>query len=203
MTAKKKTIHDVLFDIQQNLEAAKDQYNSFGKYKYRSCEGVLASLKPLLEKHGATLTLSDIMSHVGTRHYVVAEAVLSFGGERVCTTAYAREAEVQKGMNDAQITGSASSYARKYALNGLFAIDDTKDPDATNTHGKRAKVTDGDHFRKKVCQSFACWSEVDGLTENAAEFKAEAEELGLTDWLYDEFNRTKEAIDMDNRGSNS
>jgi len=152
MTAKKKTIHDVLFDIQQNMEATKDQWNGHGKYKYRSCEGILAAVKPFLEKHKALIVLHDDVVEVGGQRYVKATASLSIEGEFKTLTSFARESVTQKGMNDPQITGSASSYARKYALNGLFAIDDVKDPDATNTHGKRAKVTDGDHFRKKVCQ---------------------------------------------------
>ena len=113
--------------IQQELKAPKGQTNSFGNYKYRSCEDILEAVKPLL--NGLTLTLCDEVVNVGTANYVKATATLYGEGEHFGVTAYAREAETKKGMDEAQITGAASSYARKYALNGLFAIDDTKDAD--------------------------------------------------------------------------
>lgn len=126
--------------IQQKLVAPKGQYNSFGKYRYRSCEDILQAVKPLLAETETTLTISDEMVEIGGRVYVKATATLSTidGKQSISTTAYARESESRAGMDASQITGSASSYARKYALNGLFAIDDTKDADATNTHGKSA-----------------------------------------------------------------
>lgn len=127
-----------LLKIQQELNAPKNQYNSFGKYKYRSCEDILAAVKPILKEVQCTLTLSDEVIVVANRVYVKATATLNSvtDGKSVSTTASAREDETKKGMDGSQITGTASSYARKYALNGLFAIDDTKDADATNKHGK-------------------------------------------------------------------
>lgn len=123
-----------LNSIQCELNAPKGQYNSFGKYKYRSCEDILASVKPLLKKYGCTLTLSDDVLPVGSRIYIKATATLTNGkGESVTTTAFAREEETKKGMDGSQVTGASSSYARKYALNGLFAIDDTADADKLNT----------------------------------------------------------------------
>lgn len=133
---KPKTIQEVLNYIQVNLNAPKNQYNSFGGYKYRSCEDILSALKPLLKETGAILTIEDEIVQIGDRHYVKATATLRFDNNSFSTTAYAREPENKKGMDDAQITGATSSYARKYALNGLFAIDDTKDPDFLNAHGK-------------------------------------------------------------------
>lgn len=130
------TINERLIHIQGELKAPKGQYNSYGGYKYRSCEDILEAVKPLLKKEKVTLTISDDIIEVGGRVYVKATATLSDGEDTISTSAFAREAETKKGMDDSQITGSASSYARKYALNGLFAIDDTKDADATNTHGK-------------------------------------------------------------------
>ena len=127
---------EALISIQEKLEAPKGQYNSFGKYKYRSCEDILSALKPVLAEEKAYLTLSDEVVQIGERFYVKATATLYAGKESVSVSSYAREAQTKKGMDEAQITGAASSYARKYALNGLFAIDDTKDADATNTHGK-------------------------------------------------------------------
>ena len=138
MSNSNKNIRQKLQGIQSSLKAPKGQTNTFGGYRYRSAEDILEALKPLLGEWGCSLVIQDEMVEVGGRVYVKATAnLIDNDSESVLsTTAYAREAEVKKGMDDAQITGSASSYARKYALNGLFAIDDTKDPDATNTHGK-------------------------------------------------------------------
>ena len=135
---KDKNIRQKLQGIQSSLKAPKGQTNKFGGYRYRSAEDILEALKPLLGEWGCSLVIQDEMVEVGGRVYVKASAnIIDNDSDSVLsTTAFAREAEVKKGMDDAQITGSASSYARKYALNGLFAIDDTKDPDATNTHGK-------------------------------------------------------------------
>jgi hypothetical protein len=135
---KDKNIRQKLQGIQSSLKAPKGQTNKFGGYRYRSAEDILEALKPLLGEWGCSLVIQDDMVEVGGRVYVKATAnLIDNEAESVLSTsAFAREAEAKKGMDDAQITGSASSYARKYALNGLFAIDDTKDPDATNTHGK-------------------------------------------------------------------
>lgn len=133
-------ITEVLHSIQQQLKAPKGQFNEFGKYRYRSCEDILEAVKPLLAEHKAALTINDEVVSVGNRIYVMATATLAVGENTVCVSAYAREPENKKGMDEAQITGATSSYARKYALNGLFAIDDTKDPDATNTHGKEKET---------------------------------------------------------------
>lgn len=122
-----------LSQIQQELKAPKGQFNRFGNYKYRSCEDILNSLKQYLE--GGTVTISDEIVMIGTRYYVKATATFTDNeGTVTQATAYAREAADRKGMDESQITGSASSYARKYALNGLFMIDDTADADATNKH---------------------------------------------------------------------
>lgn len=119
--------------IQSLLKAPKDQYNKFGNYKYRNCEDILEAVKPLLFSQSCTLTISDEIVMIGTRYYVRATATIkNANGETEMTTAYAREDESRKGMDASQITGSTSSYARKYALNGLFCIDDTKDSDSLN-----------------------------------------------------------------------
>ena len=115
--------------IQQKLKAPKNQRNNFGNYNYRSCEDILEAVKPLLEQEDATLILSDELVQIGERYYVKATAMFKQGDEAIETTAYAREAETKKGMDESQITGTASSYSRKYALNGLFLIDDAKDAD--------------------------------------------------------------------------
>jgi len=138
----KMNIHKKLQGIQTELKAPKGQTNKFGGYRYRSCEDILTALKPLLAQYTCTLAISDDIVEVGGRVYVKATATLASTSceddYTINVSGFAREAETKKGMDDAQITGSASSYARKYALNGLFAIDDTKDPDATNDHGKSA-----------------------------------------------------------------
>lgn len=129
-----KKLHEKLSEIQKSLVAPKSQENKFGGYKYRSCEDILNALKPHLD--GLTVTVSDEMICLGDRFYIKATATLSDGESSVSSTGYAREPLTKKGSDESQITGATSSYARKYALNGLFAIDDTKDPDATNDHGK-------------------------------------------------------------------
>ncbi|MDN9477810.1 ERF family protein [Clostridioides difficile] len=130
-----------LVNIQNTLKAPKNQYNNFGKYNYRSCEDILEGLKPILKEEKALVILDDNIVQIGNRFYVEATATLidAETGEKVSTKALAREDETKKGMDLAQVTGSVSSYARKYALNGLFCIDDTKDSDATNKHGNEQK----------------------------------------------------------------
>lgn len=118
-----------LQEIQHKLKAPKGQYNNFGKYKYRSCEDILEAVKPILYEVGCTLTLTDTVELIGDRYYIKATAWLKGEDTDEVVTAYAREAETKTGMDASQITGTASSYARKYALNGLFCIDDTKDAD--------------------------------------------------------------------------
>lgn len=129
-------VYEKLANVQSTLKAPKGQYNSFGKYKYRSCEDIVESVKPLLKQNGLLLTISDEIVLIGDRFYVKATAEIMdvADGGVVSVSAYAREEESKKGMDGSQVTGASSSYARKYALNGIFAIDDTKDSDSTNTH---------------------------------------------------------------------
>lgn len=129
------TIHEKLSQIQSKLNAPKGQYNSFGKYNYRNCEDILQALKPILTEHKCHVSLSDEVVIVGNRFYIKATATITDSeNNSFSTTAFAREAESKKGMDESQVTGSTSSYARKYALNGLFAIDDNKDADTLNNH---------------------------------------------------------------------
>ena len=130
------TIIQKLSDVQARLKAPKGQFNSFGKYKYRSCEDIVEAVKPLLIEHGLALVMSDSIVETGGRVYVHATAIVSDGETEVSASGFAREEENKKGMDGSQVTGAASSYARKYALNGLFCIDDGKDSDSTNTHNK-------------------------------------------------------------------
>ena len=139
------SINTKLLKIQAELKAPKNQYNSFGKYNYRNCEDILEALKPLCAKYGATIVLSDEIVMIGDRYYIKATAKLEDTEEAdfMYVTAYAREEAEKKGMDGSQVTGAASSYARKYALNGLFAIDDTKDSDALNNGDKPKGETKG------------------------------------------------------------
>lgn len=136
-----KELIEKISRIQSKLKAPKSQYNKFGQYAYRNQEDILEAVKPLLAAEGLVQTISDDIVEVGGRVYVKATVVVTDGTNFVQNQAFAREPQDQKGMNEAQITGSASSYARKYALNGMYAIDDTKDADATNDHGKSAPIT--------------------------------------------------------------
>lgn len=133
------TIYEKLLNIQAELKAPKNQRNNFGKYNYRSCEDILEAVKPFLKKEKCVLVINDDVEKIENRYYV--KAIVNLidveNGESVNSSAFAREEETKKGMDGSQITGASSSYARKYALNGLFAIDDTKDSDATNQHDKK------------------------------------------------------------------
>lgn len=130
------SIYEKLSAIQQELKVNKNQYNSYGNFNYRSCEDILEAVKPICSKHHVVLILEDLLVNIGDRYYVQATAQLhdlDDGITYIQTTAYAREEETKKGMDGSQVTGASSSYARKYALNGLFCIDDAKDSDFTNT----------------------------------------------------------------------
>lgn len=129
--AEGKPIFAALMAVQADLKAPKNQHNSFGKYDYRSAEDIIEAVKPLLKENGLFLNMSDEVVLVGDRYYIKAtvKVVDVVTGESVQTSALAREAAQKKGMDESQVTGTASSYARKYALNGLFAIDDNRDAD--------------------------------------------------------------------------
>jgi len=158
---------EILRKIQKELKAPKNQKNTFGNYKYRSCEDILEAVKPLLEE--AELIITDEIVIVGDRYYVKATVKIKQGTEEVIVTAYAREPETKKGMDESQITGSSSSYARKYALNGLFLIDDTKDADTMDNSKneveelkrKADKITDIDELRKFMAKNSGHGKEFD------------------------------------------
>ncbi len=149
-----------LIAIQTELKAPKSKFNSFGKYAYRSLEDIFEALKPLLAKQKCFVSVNDEIVLIGDRYYIKATATIrNDSGDSVSVSAMAREEESKKGMDSAQLTGATSSYARKYALNGLFAIDDTQDADATNTHDKEpqkvpapSKASEDD--RKKLWNDF-------------------------------------------------
>lgn len=151
------SVHDKLKQIQKKLKAPKNQKNTFGGYKYRSAEDVLEAVKPLLYEQNCTLTINDEVLAVMDSVYVKASATLTDceSGEQVTATAYAREQETAKGATAPQLTGACSSYARKYAMNGLFCIDDNKDADATNT-GDEPKQAPKRRVRRKVTVDETC-----------------------------------------------
>ena len=136
------TLIEKLSIIQQELIAPKNQFNSFGKYNYRSCEDILEGLKPCMKKLKVAITITDEIVLVGDRFYIKATATLhdAESSEKVSNVAYAREEKEKKGMDASQVTGATSSYARKYALNGLFAIDDVKDADTRDNRQKEAET---------------------------------------------------------------
>lgn len=183
-------IYEKLSNIQNELKAPKGQFNKFGGYKYRSCEDILEAVKPLCKKYKTVLVLSDTLANIGERYYIQATARLTDieankESEDTCisNTAYAREEENKKGMDGSQITGTASSYARKYALNGLFNIDDTKDAD-TDEFTKQQQIDD-----EKVIDK----TKVDALNksiENAG-IKDEVVELILSQYGYTSTNEIK------------
>lgn len=139
-------MNDKLLKIQNKLKAPKNQINDFGGYNYRSCEDIFEAVKPLLEEEKLILRLTDELVNVGERYYIKATAILTDGNETIENVAYAREEESKKGMDGSQITGASSSYARKYALNGLFLIDDVKDSDTTNTGIKITSKEEAENY---------------------------------------------------------
>lgn len=168
-------INDKLIEIQSELKAPKGQFNSFGKYNYRNCEDILEAVKPLLKQHGLTIVIGDDIINIGNRFYVKATVTICDGENSVSTSAFAREEENKKGMDGSQVTGASSSYARKYALNGLFAIDDTKDSDTTNngsSGGKQSAKGSEHQTEQKQYKCVSCGQEFKPFTTNGKEYTA-------------------------------
>lgn len=165
-----------LSKIQQELKVPKEQFNKFANFKYRSQEDILEAIKPLLAEHGLLLVLSDIPVLIGERYYIKATARLSDQTDYMDVEAYARESEGKKGMDDSQVTGTASSYARKYALNGLFLIDDTRDVDS-----KDNSETNPELFKKLklAIQDVVYMEELESLRQDISD---SAKELSSSDF---------------------
>lgn len=198
-------IYEKLLNVQTELKAPKGQYNSFGKYKYRSCEDILEALKPVLDKFKLTLFISDEIVEVGGsyklekkdetvetvgRKYVKATITLvniEKPDEIIETSALAREEETKKGMDGSQITGASSSYARKYALNGMFMIDDTKDSDSTNTHGKEEK-TEAER-KKEAIEAINKLADTEEKTEKVFDMIAKFNKNSLLDCTPEELKK--------------
>lgn len=166
-----------LIKIQATLKAPKAHRNAFGGYNYRSCEDILEALKPLCATHNCFVNIYDEIVEVGGRIYVKATATIyNAEGKSISSVAYAREEESKKGMDSAQVTGSASSYARKYALNGLFAIDDTRDPDTYEGEKKTTQQANAPQQQKKT------------ITDSTFEDNEKCE--ALMKWLYSKYENT-------------
>lgn len=163
-------IIETLQTIQTRLNAPKNQFNNFGGYSYRNCEDILEALKPILAEYKASVVISDEVVQRGDRFYVKATATLYCGDEKISSSAEAREPVSKKGMDEAQITGATSSYARKYALNGLFAIDDNKDPDSSPNSGKNDKLTQENnkpiHKNNSEIKCSKCGNVIKGAVKN-------------------------------------
>ena len=198
-------IYEKLLKAQVELKAPKGQYNSFGKYKYRSCEDILEALKPVLDKFKLTLFISDEIVEVGGsyklekkdetvetvgRKYVKATITLvniEKPDEIIKISALAREEETKKGMDGSQITGASSSYARKYALNGMFMIDDTKDSDSTNTHGKEEKTED--ERKKNAIEEITKLANTEDLYNEVLNIAAKFNKNSLLDCTLEELKK--------------
>ena len=178
-----KDITRKLLNVQRDLKDPKSQRNTFGNYNYRSAEDILEAVKPLLTEQGLLMTITDMIEQVGERYYIKAKIIVTDGEDTVEVTGYARESLNKKGMDDSQITGTASSYARKYAMNGLFLIDDTKDSDSNENRTERenrAKKADVEAEREKQAKIAKLNTQFEnGL--KAAKEKGAPMEL-LTEW---------------------
>ena len=198
MLSEKMNLTEKLINAQSELKAPKNQYNSFGKYKYRSAEDILEGVKPVNAKYGLLLHLSDEPVYIGERHYIKATATITDGADTMVVTAYARESANRKGQDESQITGTASSYARKYALNGLYLIDDTKDADTDEYRNqgnkapasKSATQAEIGNLKKEII----AFSKL--MTEQGKDVKPEQVEqtLNITDYTKLNSEDVKEAV---------
>ena len=179
--------------IQSLLKAPKDQYNKFGNYKYRNCEDILEAVKPLLFSQSCTLTISDEIVMIGTRYYVTA-TIKNANGETETATAYAREDESKKGMDASQITGSTSSYARKYALNGLFCIDDTKDSDSLNNECQSNNQLEKDNRKLLPKEKFNDEDLMKWIYQKLEKAKSENKRLSLSNLIEKYYKVTQNDI---------
>lgn len=185
-----KTFIERVIAVQSQLKAPKNQRNDFGGFNYRSCEDILEAVKPLLKAEGLCLTITDDIVMIGDRYYVKATATLTDGERSLPNQAFAREPEERAKMDGSQVTGSASSYARKYALNGLFAIDDTKDADALNNGQDAANGKDFDKVKAKAIAEARNAADIPSLN---AVYKRHEKALGKdTDFLTECTTRKKQ-----------
>lgn len=196
---EKISIFSKLLSIQNELKAPKNQYNKFGKYNYRSCEDILEAIKPLCLKYGAVLLVDDYVEQVGERFYIKAKAsLIDIDTEQeVYACAYARESENKKGMDSAQVTGATSSYARKYALNGLFCIDDTKDVDTQEYQEKKQMNTNqqknSNSYEQVGIEQATLLGEIDKRVEELLKLGVDVKSEGALHFI-NKFNNGKNDI---------
>ncbi len=195
-----KSIYEKLSAIQMELKAPKSQFNKFGNYNYRSCEDILEAVKPLCNKNEVTLTIGDEIVCVEGRHYVKATAVLSdwISGDTIQNVSYARESSTKKGMDDSQVTGSTSTYARKYALNGLFNIDDTKDNDTSELKqekDERAQKAKQDSLKESI-------EAVNVRKRKLDELDIDIRDESIMQWMYDKTGYTDQNVDLQDEMKN-
>lgn len=205
---KFKDVHEVLHFIQKTLNVPKANENKFGGYKYRSCEDIVEAVKKIMPEQ-TTLKLADDIIMIGNRYYLKSTASLCFAGQCESVTGFAREAETRKGFGEDQLTGAASSYARKYALNGLFMIDDTKDSDATSDHGKPDKTAVSGDVKQKSQKpeltptqaKIAGWAkeiksctDYQSVLETARKINADSKDLSLDqmNWINNQINEAQD-----------
>lgn len=164
-----KEILKKLSAVQSALKAPKNQYNSFGGFNYRSCEDILEAVKPLLREQSLTMVITDSIQNAANRYYIVANVTLydNESGESITNTGIAREAENRKGSDESQITGAASSYARKYALNGLFLIDDTRDADTNEFKQQQANAPEPAPAPAVICPK--CGKQIKAVKKKTGE----------------------------------
>ena len=196
-TEEGTTFNEKIIAIQAELKAPKNQLNKFGNYNYRSCEDILEGVKPLLKKYGLMQRITDKVVQIGDRYYIEATVSVTDGSNGADATAYAREPESKKGMDDSQVTGTASSYARKYALNGMWLIDDTKDAD-TDEH--KNQVENAPVKKQSDDKPWLNATSKDGSLTKNGEYTAQRLFNGETDWktIYDSVKvskKDKEAVD--------
>lgn len=192
-----KEILKRILAVQTQLVAPKSQFNSFGKYKYRRAEDILEALKPLLKEQELTLLIADEPFFIEGRFYIKATATVCYGDESVSTVAYAREGDNKTGMDPAQVTGATSSYARKYALGGLFCIDDNADPDVTNTHGVEVTEEKGKKTAKNAPKATTATPTLDDAVK-AVERAVNRAELDDAWGRYPQFQNTQRFLEAAN-----
>lgn len=193
MSKNEMNFYQKISQIQKDLKVSKNNYNAFGKYKYRSCEDILEGVKPLAAKHGLFVVINDEIKVVGDRYYVCATVTITDGENSAFSQAYAREENEKRGMDASQLTGATSSYARKYALNGLFCIDDTKDADSHDNSDKPAQQKAPPPKPKEMTKEQKTKKMVADIIKSLKdEPSAEFFEQALVDFEHNEFATIKE-----------
>lgn len=194
------SVYEKLLNVQAELKAPKSQYNKFGNYKYRNCEDILEAVKPIAAKHKALVIIGDSLEMIGNRFYIkaTAEFIDAETGEKVIENAYAREEDSKKGMDVSQVTGATSSYARKYALNGLFCIDDTKDSDTTNDGKEKEKPNAGEKKNESILDEPATQAQKNVIRKECEKHKIDVDVLYQSNGITENTVTAGEAVNIIN-----